>query len=494
MEDQHFEQVINLKDKPSVRKNRTPEMDQMYKQRTFNHLFSIDEDSPEGRRSCSGKTLILISAATIFILASLFVFLLIVFGPSSENEVSSEESSGNSSYKVKFLNSTGKPTKRTPPKAPDPALVTKKQPQATSKGSMPSTSTAPPHSSEADPTTSSEISVTSTVAVDDVTSPANHLLEFTSHGSTHVCPVEQSTDTSGCLISPLELCRSPSACQTFLPNRYDKGATLSGLKRQYRFFNMMLANFTCHPQARDFMCSILSPSCPESTAERTQRISETNYAFDVMIFPTSATKVPCSSLCTEIGAVCLSDTSGGWTELCQSMPESPSSEICFGGNKTAVSQCELSPCYNGGTCFTQGSESYCKCPRGYFGKVCNKTSLSGTNITRGECVSVPEQCLSVLPYNTTRGLNLNDTSLAYIAPWESIATVVQKDMTKRLFCALFYPQCKDNANQVYTVCRDLCRRTKNKVEFVLAALGFPSLQCDRVPYDAGVERNGLTCI
>ncbi|KAJ8020977.1 hypothetical protein HOLleu_40722 [Holothuria leucospilota] len=313
----------------------------------------------------------------------------------------------------------------------------------------------------------------------------------------NVCPNFQTSlddGVQGCISSPLPACRSINLCETFLPNRFNLGDSLTKLQERYNEYTNKL-NITCHPYAIRFLCFRFSPPCPKVTIEET---SEPYYAFDIINFPHVDIPLPCKSLCENISETCIEDEPErkDLSSRCSTLPESTSEEICFGSALAQVSLCNSFTCENGGSCFTVNDRQYCKCQPGYFGTHCEVNTSSDYRVIQGHCVSVPEQCRSVLPYNATRGLNLSDSHLAYIAGWERIAPMAYEGIMDTrvilLFCGLFYPPCAANeSGSTSIVCWDLCILTKLQYEFILASLGFPTLLCEKLHKEAPP---GYTCL
>lgn len=111
----------------------------------------------------------------------------------------------------------------------------------------------------------------------------------------------------------------------------------------------------------------------------------------------------------------------------------------------------------------------------------------------GHCFEVPEDCRSVLPYNTTNGIALNATHSANFTSWDTIEPFVQDD-TKSTFCGLLYPQCSPlpgSQEMTYVNCREKCCKLLCQTTFFLMTMGYQKLTCEQLPE---VAPGNSTCL
>ncbi|XP_071853845.1 uncharacterized protein [Apostichopus japonicus] len=464
-------------------------MDDEYRQRSLNLLFSMDEDSgPDKKKKKINKKKCIFISSTAVGMLTVLVLILMLFGPL---KLEKDDNSSTLYDKNKMDD------KESSTKVDSDVPATKKQPVVTA--TLPSDQSETPSTSTQDLTDLITNGTSTPSAMFEQTSqpPLRTTTHRISTTATQAPPCTTANDgrTTGCLTSLLVDCHQISGCQTTAPNRYGYGSTPDRIYQTFGNFKMLLQNFECHSRSKEFLCAIIHPPC---RTRIDSNVIELNYVFDIVNFVQQKTPIPCKSLCNQIGDECLKNLPeshrGGFYDLCNRMPESASEAMCFGGNlSNADADCQPNPCLNGGLCFIQRDQQYCQCTTGFYGTFCQNGNVTSYNISNDQCVRLPEECRSVLPYNNTRGINLNGTNMAYIASWDTIATVARDSSTKKTLCAFAYPQCPSDGTLIYKACQKSCMKVKNEIEFLLAAISYPTLECDKALDDNSLP-TGTECI
>ncbi|XP_071854373.1 uncharacterized protein [Apostichopus japonicus] len=440
-------------------------MDEVYRRGVFNHLFSIEEGAPAPSRFFSGKRLVIAGGALLTI-----VTMATLIGTSVGIRANLQANVKPTSDKMSaddFTTSGSKPS--TPTVTTQVPLMPRRTVAVTSEG------------------ITTDVSGITT----DVSGITTDVLDITTDVSgittdvSHTCPMptpEAEADAGGCIVHNITVCRSMGNCRTIIPhvfNLYDN------LSRMMNIFNFV-KTFSCHYLSEEFFCNLLlSPPCTAST-------TSTSGTFDIRKTGTFVS-LPCNSLCNEMKG-CLTDAEG-WTSLCDNFPESTSSDVCVASNTTKAT--DVTPaltCLNGGAYFTIKEKPFCRCREGYTGRTCERIANSMYSVVPGgHCFEVPEDCRSVLPYNTTNGIELNATHSANFTSWDTIEPFVQDD-TKSTFCGLLYPQCSPlpgSQEVTYVNCRGQCCKLLCQTTFFLMTMGYQKLTCEQLPE---VAPGNSTCL
>ncbi len=113
---------------------------------------------------------------------------------------------------------------------------------------------------------------------------------------------------------------------TIIPNPFGFGDTADEVVAVHSSYEP-LVNTNCHADGERVLCSLLNPECPDILSQEIPVVSLFEY------------DLPCRSLCLEVGAVCFDGITDGdstltplvqfWEEMCDTLPESAESAICF---------------------------------------------------------------------------------------------------------------------------------------------------------------------